>query len=355
MLSAAFSPLPPLDALGLRWRALEEQADCSFFLGWTWMESWLAATGARPELLAIQNDGQDVALALVGRSMTKRLLGRTATLWLNQSGDARIDRAYIEYNGILKARGAADDIDARALAALAARNDWRALRLPGVADGAPLAGAGRFRRRVLIDRSPAYFADLGQVRAAGGGYLSLLSANTRSQIKRAAKDHGTDGPEIAVARPEDVPGWLGEMQALNTGRHEDNAWADPMFVAFVQRIAETGMPRGEVEIMRFTVSGAVLGLLVNFVYRGRAMNYQSAFAQPKGPKDKPGLLCHAAAVERYAAAGLDLYSLLAGKDRYKQSLSTGSETLEWWSLERFSLRLEAEALLRRLLRRPASV
>ncbi|MEC7932040.1 MAG: CelD-like protein, partial [Pseudomonadota bacterium] len=42
------------------------------------------------------------------------------------------------------------------------------------------------------------------------------------------------------------------------------------------------------------------------------------------------------------------------KDRYKQSLATCEERLEWWVVERFSPRLELEALLRRLLRRPAS-
>jgi len=85
-----------------------------------------------------------------------------------------------------------------------------------------------------------------------------------------------------------------------------------------------------------------------------AMNYQSALAEPRTAKDKPGLLCHAAAVAHYAARDLSLYSLLAGKDRYKQSLSTCEESLEWWMIERFSPRLEAEALLRRLLKRPAS-
>jgi hypothetical protein len=109
-----------------------------------------------------------------------------------------------------------------------------------------------------------------------------------------------------------------------------------------------------VEILRFTDAGGPVGLLVNFVADGVAMNYQSAFAEPRTAKDKPGLLCHAAAVARYADAGLARYSLLAGKDRYKQSLSTCEETLEWWLIERFSPRLEAEALLRRLLKRPAS-
>ena len=35
-------------------------------------------------------------------------------------------------------------------------------------------------------------------------------------------------------------------------------------------------------------------------------------------------------------AGLATYSLLAGKDRYKQSLSTGAEELHWLCAERFA-------------------
>jgi hypothetical protein len=353
-LTATFSPLPPRDKLEPRWRALEARAEGGFFLGWTWMESWLSATGATPELLAVKDDaGGDAALALIGRSLDKRLLGRTPTLWLNQAGQYQADRPFIEYNGLLADRDAPADLHDVAMRAILRRNDWRALRLSGVAPDSPLLAAG-FRRRVRIDQSPAYHVDLDAVRAAKGDYLSLLSANTRSQIKRAAKDYGVAAPVITVATAEDVDGWLAEMQALNTGRHAENAWDDAMFRLFVATLLRRGLVMGDVELLRITVGDHLLGLLLNFVHRGRAMNYQSAFAAPLGPKGKPGLLCHAAAVGRYAGMGLSLYSLLAGKDRYKQSLSTGSETLEWWSLERFSPRLEAEAVLRKLLRRPVS-
>jgi len=353
-LTATFLPLPPLAELEPRWRALEARADGSFFVGWTWVESWLSATGATPELLAVKDEGgADVALALMGRSLDKRLLGSTPTLWLNQAGQYQADRPFMEYNGLLAARDAPPELHDVAMAAILRRNDWRALRLSGVAPDSPLL-ATPFRRRVRIDTSPAYHIDLDAVRAAKGDYLSLLSANTRSQIKRAAKDYGTAAPVIALASAGDIDGWLAEMQTLNTGRHAENAWDDAVFRAFAATLLRRGLATGEAELLRITIGEHLLGLLLNFVYRGRAMNYQSAFAAPLGPKGKPGLLCHAAAVGRYADEGLDQYSLLAGKDRYKQSLSTGSETLEWWSLERFSPRLEAEAVLRKLLRRPVS-
>ena len=352
-LTASFSPLPELPALESRWRALEARADGSFFLGWTWMGSWLTTSGARPELLAVQQDGRDVALALVGRTMQARLLGPVATLSLNQMGEAGTDRAFIEYNGLLTAQDAPAGVAAAAMEALLRRNDWRALRLSGVEPGHPLVQPARFRRASRVDVSPAYHVDLNAVRAAGGEYLSLIGANTRGQIRRSAKDYGPLLLSTATTEHQ-ATAWLEEMRALNVGRHADNAWDDAGFRAFAAALVRSGMADGSVEILRIEAGAALLGLLLNFVHGGRAMNYQSAFAAPVSAKAKPGLMCHTAAAGHYGARGLSLYSLLAGKDRYKQSLATGAETLEWWVMERFSPRLEGEYWLRRLLRRPAS-
>lgn len=353
-LTARFSRLPDLADLAPRWQALEAASDASFFLGWTWTASWLESYGVRPELLSVTDgEGRDVALALVGHAMQPRLLGRCATLSLNQSGDPAADRPYVEYNGLLTASARQDEAARAFHAALARRTDWRALRVSGIAPGSPLLDIPA-RRAARVDRSPVYQVDLAAVRAAGGDYLSLLSANTRGQIRRAIKEHDGLPTVSAASTAAEADNWLDEMRALNEGRHADNAWSDPAFRRFLSTLADRGRAAGEVELLRFTDQGGVVGLLVNFVCRGQAMNYQSAFAASRSAKDKPGLLCHTAAVAHYADRDLNLYSLLAGKDRYKQSLATREEALEWWVIERFSPRLEAEALLRRLLRRPAS-
>ncbi len=356
-LTAHFLRLPEAATLETRWRALEARSDASFFLGWTWTGAWLAAYDARPELMSVTDgEGGDVALALVGHAMIPRLLGRAATLCLNQSGDPAADRPFIEYNGLLAVGGREGEAARAALAAISARRDWRVLRLGGIAPGSPLLDlpALRARRHARVDASPVYQVDLDGVRAAEGGYLPLLGANTRGQIRRAMKEHGGALPAIARAAAGDIDPWLEEMRVLNQGRHADNAWDDAAFRRFLSIVAARGLATGEVEVLRFADDAGLVGLLVNFVHRGVAMNYQSAFAAPRSGKDKPGLLCHTAAVDHYAARGLRLYSLLAGKDRYKQSLATCEDRLEWWTVERFSPRLEAEALLRRLFRRPAS-
>jgi CelD/BcsL family acetyltransferase involved in cellulose biosynthesis len=350
--SSSFSALPHYDVLASRWRALEADGQGSFFLGWTWIGSWLKSTSADPELLSITDEtGQDRALALFSLTQDRRRLGTVPTLHLNEAGDKDKDRPFIEYNGLLLARDAGVAVVDAALDALFARKDWRALKLSGLEPRDPLARDPRARRHIQRDHTPAYFVDLHSVRDANGEYLFLLSSNTRSQIRRSFKDHGD--PQVEQAQlPSQIDDWLADMERLNRGRHEDNAWEHVGFRRFVQTICHAGLGNGEVELLRITTGGALTGYLVNFVYRGRAMNYQSAFVEPKTSKSKPGMMCHSAAVERYACrSDLQIYSFLAGSDRYKQSLSTGSEELEWWTLERFSWALDAEALARRILGR----
>lgn len=345
-------PLPDLPVLEQRWRVLEQAARPNFFTSWTWMGSWLRATAVRPELLSVRDaGGQDIGLVVLGYSREKRLLSHMPTLRLNEAGNAAADRAFIEYNTPLCREGREGDVAQMLASAIAARRDWKALRLSGVVPGEPLIEVIPARRKRLVDSSPAYFADLAAVRNAGGDYLSLLSSNSRSQIKRSAKEYAGD-TQIIRAPGDAVSGsWLEEMRALNAGRHVQNAWDEPVFRMFAQKIVQTGLQDGSVDLLRVQAGEALLGYLITFLSGGKAMNYQSAFAEPLGTKAKPGLMAHAAAIRHYAERGYDRYSLLAGRDRYKQSLSTGAETLEWWILERFSPALEAEYWLRRLLRR----
>lgn len=355
-LAAHFETITDLGMLGARWRALEmESKPKSFFLRWTWMGSWLAALQNAgmdlPQLLVISDGASDAGLALVGEGMARRKLGSVPALWLNESDDPTGNRAFIEYNGLLCAREKLPLCVHAFCEALEKRDDWTALYLSGLGFGAMLTEVAGVRRRVIRDASPAYYVDLGSVRAAQGDYLSLLSANTRGQIRRSQKDISGDihiAPALHAAQAED---WLTEMRYMNIGRHEENAWDSDFFRDFARRLLCEGLRDGSVELLRLSVGKDSIGYLLNFVWDNRAMNYQSAFAAPRTAKSKPGLMCHAAAVGHYAARDLRHYSFLAGKDRYKHSLSTGAEELHWWVLERLDWRLEAEAALRKIFRR----
>lgn len=365
-LSAHMEPMTDLPLLARRWRVLEEQADVpSFFLRWTWMGSWLEALQAMgltlPDIFSVRDEGgEDVALALIGRGSARRALGSVPALWLNECGNERGDRPYIEYNGLLSRAGCGEDAAHAFAAAMARQKKWRALYISGLEEkegDVPLLSVPGVRRRTLIDRVPAYYVDLDAVRAADNEYLSLLSANSRGQIRRSLKEEPAALTVLPVTGEGDILAALADMARMNEGRHVNEAWEDELFRDFARHLALAGAADGSVEIVRVMSGGDVLGYLLNFLWAGQIMHYQSAFAAPRTSHSKPGLMTHGTAIQYYAGrfdeggAAFSRYSFLAGRDRYKQSLSTNAEELCWWVLERRDARLEAEALLRRVLRR----
>lgn len=357
LLAARFEEIADIAVIERRWRTVEQEADApSFFLRWTWMGSWLGAMAAAgiplPRLLAIGDGQTDVVLVLIGEGRVRRLFGSVPAIRLNEAGDPEGNRPFIEYNGLLSRAGMEAEAERAFCAALNRCKDWRALYLSGLsASAAPLADRPDVRRKVLRDAAPVRFVDLAAVRARDGDYLALLSANTRGQIRRSIREEAAD---LAIDRAKDAGTagrWLAEMRRLNAGKHRDNAWESAFFRDFVGRIVCAGLADGSVELLRLSAGTDVRGYLLNFLWMGQAMNYQSAFGEPPARRSKPGLTAHAAAVTYYADRGLARYSFLAGHDRYKENLSTDAEVLHWWALERFDWRLEAEALARRLLRR----
>ncbi|WP_370145523.1 hypothetical protein [Bradyrhizobium elkanii] len=86
------------------WKELEARVTHSFFLSWLWIGTWLRhiPDGARPHVLVARSSGKIVGLAIICRRRAWSLGPHARTRWLlNETGDTRFDRLFIEYNGIL--------------------------------------------------------------------------------------------------------------------------------------------------------------------------------------------------------------------------------------------------------------
>lgn len=327
---------PAWTALGERWRALEAQADASFFQSWSWVGCRAAARFPDPWLLAAEAGGRTVALGLFNRHGTRPFGGR---LWLNESGHPAMDSIHVEHNGLLLARDAPPGLLAEVLERLVTQG--HRVVLSGV-DGAHAAAVGQIAalRRDRSHPAQAHVVDLAAVRAAPGGHLALLSANARQQIRRSLRRYELAGA-LRVARAETLVEAQLHLEALGrlhqqtwTRRGQPGAFSNPAFVAFHAALLQEAWPRGEIDLLHVAAGEAVLGYLYNFRWRGRVANYQSGFDYEAADSAqlKPGLTCHHLAVEMYAAEGLGTYDLLAGNDRYKTSLATGAEPLHWFEL-----------------------
>lgn len=327
------------------WRALEAEADPSFFQSWTWVGCLAEERFRRPVLLTASRDKRTVGLALL--NSTPGPLG-SERLWLNESGDPALDAVYTEHNGLLLARDATDLLPACLSTMLRApvqpgtpgSGTWgRRLRLAGV-DSAHLAAGQKAGTVRLLEKSAAPFVNLSVLPPGQDGYLTTLSANTRYQLRRSNRCFARLGP-IEVLQAETESEALEFLDALANlhqttwaARGERGAFANPDFLRFHRALIPRALPRDELALLRISAGGQVLGYLYNFRLRGRVFTYQSGFdytgaSELAGPHAKPGLTCHYAAILRAQADGAVSYDFLAGPARYKNSLTRAATPLYW--------------------------
>jgi CelD/BcsL family acetyltransferase involved in cellulose biosynthesis len=367
-------PLTDPALLEAAWRRLEARADPAFCLSWTWIGCWLRQLphGARPSWLEIGPADAPLGLAVLVPATGWRHGILPVRRWLlHESGDAAVDRLAIEDNGLLLDPACDPVLVRRALAWLPGALegcDELVMRqvAPGIAALAreALAGAGMATR--LLADDVRRWVDLQRVRAAGD-YLSLLGANTRQSIRRARRAYAALGPlRVQPARSAgEALAFFDRMRPLHEARWQakgkESAFASPAFAPFHRRLIATSWsddPAGcGVQLLEVSAGTTVIGYLYNLLRRGWVHNYQGGFAYAADPHLKPGLVCHAAAIEQAAAAGAVAYDLMAGDSRYKASLA--AETGRLVSLEATAPRplLRLEAGLRELggrWRRPAA-
>lgn len=337
------------------WRRLEVAASPAYFLSWGWIENWLACLPdqERPRLAVIYDrDVPAAAWFLARRARWRHVAVFTRSLHMNTTGDPRHDGLRVEHNGLLRAPGSRISLETM-IALLPAT--WDELHLPAV-DGSAFPELSkltdRSEYRIHIDRDvPAPFVDLDTVRSVEGGYLSLLSSSMRAQIRRARREVGPLTVETATDERHalDIYGELVRLHARRWHlRGERGAFGDPWFDQFHRRLIGQRLLHGEIQLLRLSSSGHTVGCLYNLVHRGRVLFYQSGLASFADSHIKPGYLCHAAAVEHNAAAGMQIYDLLGGNARYTRSLSTGETRLLWLRVQRRRVRFTLEDRLKEI-------
>jgi CelD/BcsL family acetyltransferase involved in cellulose biosynthesis len=327
-------------SLGENWRALEARSDCSFFQSWTWTGCLAEERFSDPILLEAFHGGRRAVLGLFNRR--RDWLGRERLL-LGESGLARHDSVFIEWNGLLAARDApmallADCLRAACCGSLGGHRSRtsRQVVLSGVGS-AEVDAARRTGQALLVRRSMAApFVDLTNIRSIGRKYLSELSANARYQIRRSDRAYGELVLRRAGSRDEALQ-YLDELAALHQAtwqrRGRPGAFAQPNFARFHRELIERGLHRGEIALLQLVSDAGIVGFLYNFEWHGTVSAYQSGFDYPgAGKHQKPGLTCHHQAIEDAALRGLARYDFLAGADRYKRSLATAETELYWAQL-----------------------
>jgi CelD/BcsL family acetyltransferase involved in cellulose biosynthesis len=350
--------MPPVPELETLWRELESRADTTFYTTWSWMGNWLRVLppNMMPGLLAARRGGRLIGLGLMVKGKALLLRSIPVKCWrLHATGIEDIDELAIEYNGFLVDRDHAVPVKQAMLHFLLYSTGVKRLEMSR-AESQYDQLAQRLPKDVLVRSVPAtsYLVDLEQARAVPGGFLSLLSTNTRSQLRRSMGAYQALGT-LALRQASSVDearAFLVRLKALHgqtwAERGVRSGFSHGLTAArFHDSLIEQGLARGEIQVLRIDAGDTEVGYLYNFVHRGRVIFYQSGLNYGLLDKhDRPGLVCHGMAIEHNMRLGHRRYDFAAGDYRYKASLSTLREPQSTLVFQRDGVLPRLDLLLR---------
>ena len=347
--------LKSIAVLETSWKELEARVTHSFFLSWLWIGTWLRhiPDGTQPHVLVARSSSKIVGLAIVCRRRAWSLGPYARARWLlNETGDTRSDRLFIEYNNILAEQS--DAIISASLDALTSRlRRSDQLVLSGIDPDLELAACRAATRAGLVTEvkqaDAALWVDFAKVRQQGGNYRATLGRSTRQAVSRTMRLYAERGPvefRIMETTTEALAAFdlLSDFHQSRWGRK--GAFANPGFRPFHEELIARGVPMGAVRISRTLVGNQTIGVLYNFVHDGRVLNYQSGFLYESDGRMKPGLVSHVLAIEDSIARGERGYDFLAGGAGHKSHLANGELAMKWIAIGRDSPERHIEAKLR---------
>lgn len=329
---------PDLAALATAWLALQDECEHSFFQSWHWVGCLALATGRTPRVMSVRDGERLVGLAAwfdgpVALPWQRRLA-------LSELGDERYDRVYIEYNGVLAARGHEDAVRRAVLESLYARaRPWLDRYLLGGVP--PVYGelARSLGFRVLERDAKLVFSLALTDLQAADGHLALLSRGVRQHIRRSQRFYAVEPTMTAASSVEQALHFMDRLKDLHQAswhrRGRAGAFAEPFFEAFHRRLIEENFASGHVELVRIAAGDEDIGYLYNFIYGDRVYFYQSGLRYFDDNRARPGLVSHHLCIEAHAKAGRQYYDFMAGAQRYKTDLGgRSSGRLTWIELRR---------------------
>lgn len=341
-------PLPAVRDLERVWQELDRTGAHSFFVSWPWIGTLLRTSARRPLLLRAMRSDETIGLALltIGNGRLRHLLPLRQA-WLNATGDPCIDSVMIEHNGF--AGPAEQDVTlVPAIVRWFANGGFAAdeFLAPGVA---PNAAVPQPKKLLLVEkRSTGYRAPLHAM--GDGGLAAMLSRNARQQLRRSQRDYGGCLSLDRANGCDEALEYFAGLKDLHirswTRRGRSHAFGNPFFETFHRSLIEVGIADGNVDLLRISSNEKVLGYLYNFRRNGVVYSYQSGFADGT-PGLRPGYVCHALAIARYAQEGMTYYDFLTGSNRLKRSFGLETYELCWSQYRKPTFGFVIDDLLRR--------
>ncbi|MFT3929893.1 MAG: GNAT family N-acetyltransferase [Spongiibacteraceae bacterium] len=350
------TPISNVKDLESTWRALEPEADGSFFVSWSWIGPWLNLPHRPSNLCVFQSYAGDtlVALAILhSDTHYRRRVFRSKTVSINEALDETFNMV-IEYNGLLVRRGHEENAY-RQLMSVLAQESWDEIKVSHV----PYRIYQAFE--ALISATPALkLHDEGQhstwIASLDGvtdidSIIAPLSKNRRWQIRRSIKEYEKEGPLsiVSASTKEQALEFFDRLGVLHTERWnrvgEAGSFANPLWVQFHRAMINAIFDRGEIQILRMSCGERAIGYIYNFVWRKQVLMLQSGFATESSNVLRPGYLSHIFAMQLNSQLGNTHYDFLMGESEYKRVLAKEFPPMTSFRIQRPRIQFTVENAL----------
>jgi len=338
-----------IKAIELEWLELELRASCYFFLTWDWIGAWIKETQGPFYILKATRSGQVVALAFIFEKKRKALSIYPVTQWwLNRTGDDKYDQTWIEYNDFLIDKAFERDVRFSLVEFLSKQTLWDELICGMITADAERELSLLSKNKQYIIEDVGYQVNLTEIHQS---YTSeVLSRNTRQKLNQTCRMLEKKGQLVfsVLTTAQEKLIALEMIKSMHIkkwkGSDTPSGFTNAVFIASLedQVISEY------CEISKLSMEGKAIGFLINYIFQGRVYFYLSALCDKFDGKIKLGMYLHSLSIAHYKESGLIFYDFLAGKSRYKQSLTNASYIQNMCNYQKANVWLKIESLLKRV-------
>lgn len=327
-----------------------------------WVYCWLREFGdeLQSRQLVFYNDEESaLGTCLLTERTSYRAVLPFVRGYLNTDGENASDRVVVEHNMPLAAPREASEVW-RQLSAYVRRSGMDEFVVAGATEATVDLAIRSFQGwNVQVEWRDSPFVDLEKLRREGIDHAASLSANTRSQLRRALRRYEARGvlrTEVATTTGQALE-MFEQLLSLHEQRWqrrgEVGGFATTHRRAFHRSFILEAHGDGRAQLVRVMNGESVLGVLYNLVANGHVAFYQSGFQYDNDPRLKPGMVTHHLAICYYLASGYREYDFLpSGQDegRYKLSLGNSCRRLGTITLSRPGWRSRYFGMLRMMRR-----
>ncbi len=353
------SPLKDLDGFITDWKSLNgDRPAASFFQSEAWVSSWLKLAQSQTDLMQFRVTDQN-GLAMLGylgqRNVQSVPVAGIKELRLSEAANENVDTLYVEYNDFQVRSDADSDLRRHALVYLfenMSGPDSFIFRniVPRLRHSVFSACTARGWKPRVIHEGATFAIKLLHLREDNQSILDKVSSNTRRQIERSMRlyeERGELSVHRALSDAERESCWQ-SLEEMHTkawvARGETGSFASKNFQLFHKNLRDH---YGDaLDFLTIKAGDETIGCFYNFLHNRMVLNYQSGFKYEKNNQLKPGLVSHTLAAQYYLKNDYDVYDMLVGDARYKQSLGEPFERLSVIEVERPCLKQKARNFAR---------